>query len=258
MASASEQPVVAEPSADPEADTEQSAADTSADDAADVWLQEQERVISAAIGADPARMYRQISAILDSSFGNDPDVSTMDRLIARLTPVLGDEQATRALLAAIAQCFGDYTYMSRLRTGTDGLDQEGKDLRDWLQELVALYGWPISRALRLEGEDPLGWLTLDRYVYREVVGRQWRVRIVLTLNDGSKVTISDRPDSFAILAEAILNTLAYIPADALAEIMPAPQVDRLSAAYNDFISLLQQPAPVPDATELNEPAPASG
>lgn len=255
MASASEPPVAAEPSVNLEADTAQPAVGTNDDDAADAWLQEQERFISAAIGPKPDRSYRQINSILDSSLRNDPDITTMDKLIARLFPVLGDEQASRALLMTVAQCFGDHSYLSRLRAASDVADQGRTELREWIQELVALYGWAISKAVRLEGEDPLGWLTLDRFVYREVIGRQWRVRLVLNLNDGSKHTINDRPDSFATLAEAILNSLAFIPREDLAELMPAQQVERLSVAYNDFISLLQPPAPVPEAAELSsEPA----
>jgi hypothetical protein len=249
MTSASEPLVAVEPSANPEANASEPSIDTKID-VANAWLREQERLITAAIGPNPDRSYQLISSVLENSFGNDPDTDTMEKLISSLSVVLGDEQATRALLTTVAQCFNDHSYLHQLGEVTEGF-------RDWIQELVALYGWAISRAHRLEGEDPLGWLNLDRYVYREAVGRQWRVRMVVTLNDGSKVTIHDRPENFARLAEAVLNSLTYIPGEALDEIISTRQIERLGTAYNDFMSLLQQSVPAPDASGPSEPASAS-
>lgn len=206
-------------------------------------LRESIQAVEPAFAKGGAALFASVDRILRQNLPEKIDTTTSDNLAQSLSVMLPGK-ASSALLLIVNQCFSDSRYLTALEQVI-----ELRPVRDWLREVVALYGHRISRAMSLSGQYRGGWNELSRFVYKDRVSEQWYIGVTLTLNDGSEISITDGPNNILLFAEALLDTLGFLPPSS--GIITEQRLAGFEAAYRAFLTRFQP------STTVNEVASAT-
>jgi hypothetical protein len=207
-------------------------------------FKESVRALEPALAKGGNDLLSLIDRILQQNLPNEVDTRTRDSLGQSLSVIL-TEDASQALLQTVSQCFNDSRYLTALEQMS-----ELETARDWLRGIVALYGQPVSRAVTLNGQSRRGWLEISRSVYRDRVADEWYIELTIAQNNGQVISIRDTPNNILLLAEALLDTLGFLPPPSSA-IISEQRLAGFESAYQAFLTRVQAS---PTANEVNSAA----
>jgi len=203
-------------------------------------LRECMQAVEPAFAKGGAELFASLDRIFLQNLPEKIDTTTGDNLAQSLSVMLPGK-ASSALLAIVNKCFSDTKYLAALEQVS-----ELRSVRHWLREVVALYGHRISRAISLKGQYPGGWNDFTRFVYKDRVSEHWYITVALTLNDGSEISLTDTPNNILLFAEALLDTLGFLPASS--GMISKQRLAGFERAHQAFVTRVQPPS----STTVNE------
>lgn len=193
----------------------------------------------------------RIEQLLDRATSPAIGVDAAGRIYDVVFTLLGNEAQTQVLLNLIARGMRDPELLTALNGSVD------EATIAWARSLVAMYGEYLQRARQLDGEEPLGWSVLNRWLNYNYATSKHRVTLELLRNDAGRFEIVDTPANVAGLANALIDTLEILPVPARADTLDPDGLTQLADRCTALAQSIREHTAAQQVAAADQPATAA-
>ena len=175
------------------------------------------------------RTISTIEKILGIHFREKIDNTTLGAITTSFEMYMGAD-ATNGLMSLVDRSIEEPSILEKLETEIP--NKRWSDIRAF----VAVFGKKIVYASTLEDENPKGWKSINRQVYFDRVIERWCIAYDIEKFNGEHACFEEEPSTLLAMAEAILDTLAYLPEDKAEELFDPVRVVDFRNACSRFLT----------------------